>query len=188
MYFIQHLLFPGNLVSADDGQSPAADTPTTLEDLPSWLQTAVAQLSLDLQRVLFTISQLPNISTPDGFPLGFPIESLPESYREAEKLSVGLHTALQAIDPAMAARWHWRDIRKVRRSVEVAIQTGKPHSQIIVEQKKEPVTSEYVFVKLVSSNAEPNIEIPDACFLAIRAAVGARSKIERESTENGRGQ
>jgi len=35
-----------------------------------------------------------------------------------EKESLALHHLLEILDPAEAARWHWRDTRKVRRSLE----------------------------------------------------------------------
>lgn len=136
MYFLQNLLFPGKLVSAEDVSASATSNPKGLHELDLWLRAAVESLPPALQDVLFVIQDLPNISTPDGFAADFPVHRLPQEYREAEKLSMGLHVALQAIDPDMAARWHWRDIRKVRRSVEVALQTGKRHSQIMLEQKE----------------------------------------------------
>ena len=145
MYFIQHLLFPGNLVSAaEEGGSTSSADPKSLEELPEWLKEAVCTLSPSLQALLFTIQDLPATSTPDAFSADFPVDRLPEEYREAEKLSLALYTILQAVDPIMAARWHWRDIRKVRRSVEVALQTGKRHSEIISEQQQVPSEAEYV--------------------------------------------
>jgi tRNA dimethylallyltransferase len=144
MYFIQHLLLPGNLVSAEDAQSGPIANPKTLEDLPVWLRDAVSSFPTPLLDVLFVIQDLPNISSPEAFAADFPINRLPPDYREGEKLSMGLHTILHSIDPTMATRWHWRDIRKVRRSVEVALQTGKPHSQIIAEQKDVPSEAECV--------------------------------------------
>ncbi|KAJ5579603.1 uncharacterized protein N7459_005588 [Penicillium hispanicum] len=42
---------------------------------------------------------------------------------------------LQEVDPAMAARWHPRDGRKIRRSLEIYFQTGRPASEIYAEQK-----------------------------------------------------
>lgn len=144
MYFIQHLLFPGNLVSAaEDGDSSNSANPKNSENLPDWLKEAVCTLPPSLQAVLFIIQDLPATSTPDAFSADFPVDRLPEEYGEAEKFSLALYTILQAVDPIMAARWHWRDIRKVRRSVEVALQTGKRHSEIIVEQQQVPSEAEY---------------------------------------------
>ncbi|CAG8116169.1 unnamed protein product [Penicillium olsonii] len=41
---------------------------------------------------------------------------------------------LREVDPVMAARWHPRDGRKIRRSLEIFFQTGRPASEIYKEQ------------------------------------------------------
>ncbi|KAJ5779013.1 hypothetical protein N7457_006733 [Penicillium paradoxum] len=41
---------------------------------------------------------------------------------------------LREVDPVMAARWHPRDGRKIRRSLEIYFQTGRPASEIYKEQ------------------------------------------------------
>lgn len=43
---------------------------------------------------------------------------------------------LQEVDPVMAERWHPRDTRKIRRSLEIYFQTGGPASEIYEEQKR----------------------------------------------------
>ncbi|KAJ5645797.1 hypothetical protein N7490_002169 [Penicillium lividum] len=42
---------------------------------------------------------------------------------------------LREVDPVMAARWHPKDGRKIRRSLEIYFQTGRPASEIYEEQK-----------------------------------------------------
>ena len=42
---------------------------------------------------------------------------------------------LREVDPAMAARWHPKDGRKIRRSLEIYFETGRPASEIYAEQK-----------------------------------------------------
>ncbi|KAJ5924944.1 hypothetical protein N7454_007583 [Penicillium verhagenii] len=42
---------------------------------------------------------------------------------------------LREVDPVMAARWHPKDGRKIRRSLEIYFQTGRPASEIYAEQK-----------------------------------------------------
>ncbi|KAJ5708644.1 hypothetical protein N7488_008445 [Penicillium malachiteum] len=42
---------------------------------------------------------------------------------------------LREVDPVMAARWHPKDGRKLRRSLEIYFQTGRPASEIYAEQK-----------------------------------------------------
>ncbi|KAL4877660.1 IPP transferase-domain-containing protein [Aspergillus karnatakaensis] len=43
---------------------------------------------------------------------------------------------LREVDPAMADRWHPKDRRKIRRSLEIYFQTGKPASQVYAEQRQ----------------------------------------------------
>ncbi|CAG8461452.1 4300_t:CDS:10 [Diversispora eburnea] len=45
-----------------------------------------------------------------------------------------LYKHLQEVDPVMSNRWHWNDRRKIRRSLQIYLQTGKPHSEWIKEQ------------------------------------------------------
>lgn len=48
-----------------------------------------------------------------------------------------LHTLLAALDPPVASRWHWRDTRKVLRSLEIIRDSGRKVSEIIEEQSKD---------------------------------------------------
>ncbi|KAK0383753.1 hypothetical protein NLU13_9664 [Sarocladium strictum] len=43
---------------------------------------------------------------------------------------------LRRLDPDIAQRWHPQDRRKIRRSLEICLQTGKPASFFYAEQKK----------------------------------------------------
>ncbi|KAL3448613.1 IPP transferase-domain-containing protein [Aspergillus insuetus] len=43
---------------------------------------------------------------------------------------------LREVDPAMADRWHPKDTRKIRRSLEIFFQKGKPASQVYAEQRR----------------------------------------------------
>ncbi|KAI8449279.1 IPP transferase-domain-containing protein [Phakopsora pachyrhizi] len=53
-----------------------------------------------------------------------------------EDLCLGLYEALKVVDPIMAQRWHWRNLRKVRRSLEVIVCSGKRMSSLIDEQDR----------------------------------------------------
>ncbi|CAG8511803.1 10162_t:CDS:10 [Paraglomus occultum] len=46
-----------------------------------------------------------------------------------------LYERLQNVDPIMANRWHRKDRRKIRRSLQIYLQTGKRHSDWIEEQQ-----------------------------------------------------
>ncbi|KAL4999008.1 IPP transferase-domain-containing protein [Aspergillus recurvatus] len=43
---------------------------------------------------------------------------------------------LREVDPIMADHWHPKDTRKIRRSLEIYFQTGKPASQVYAEQRQ----------------------------------------------------
>lgn len=44
---------------------------------------------------------------------------------------------LREVDPVMADRWHPNETRKIRRSLEIYLQTGRPASEIYAEQKRQ---------------------------------------------------
>ena len=46
-----------------------------------------------------------------------------------------MYGELQKVDPVMAARWHPKDVRKIRRSLEIWLQTGKRASETYAEQR-----------------------------------------------------
>ncbi|CAG8499643.1 13202_t:CDS:2 [Acaulospora colombiana] len=56
-----------------------------------------------------------------------------------------LYERLQEVDPVMANRWHWNDRRKIRRSLQIYLQTGKPHSEWIKEQHQHRSVPHYRF-------------------------------------------
>ncbi|KAJ3273006.1 hypothetical protein HDV01_004912 [Terramyces sp. JEL0728] len=55
------------------------------------------------------------------------------------------HETLCTVDPVMGKRWHPRDIRKIRRSLEIFYTTGKKHSHHIEAQKKDQAGSKLRF-------------------------------------------
>ncbi|RUP49113.1 Trit1 protein [Jimgerdemannia flammicorona] len=69
-----------------------------------------------------------------------PSSSPPSSSTEGDELDVDaptLYERLKEVDPVMANRWHPSDRRKIRRSLETYLQTGKRHSEIIKEQHEQ---------------------------------------------------
>lgn len=119
-YWIQHLLFPGRLVGQP---SPAGEmTPPNVDISP-------IKVSDDLAK---TISQLP----PELLDL---FNTLPDQYpsaRENPEAALTLHNLIEALDPVVAKRWHWKDTRRVLRSIEILKTTGRRASDIIEEQSK----------------------------------------------------
>ncbi|EGG06550.1 uncharacterized protein MELLADRAFT_36049 [Melampsora larici-populina 98AG31] len=59
---------------------------------------------------------------------------LDKDIRALQSVGLALFNALRVIDPEMSERWHWRDLRKVRRSLEVPVCTGKKMSAVVAEQ------------------------------------------------------
>ncbi|KAI8942967.1 hypothetical protein NX059_001006 [Plenodomus lindquistii] len=47
-----------------------------------------------------------------------------------------IHSRLRQVDPIMADRWHPNERRKIQRSLEIYLRTGKPASQVYNEQRK----------------------------------------------------
>jgi len=55
--------------------------------------------------------------------------------------ALAMHRLLEALDPAVASRWHWRDTRKVLRSLKIIAETGKLPSEIFAEQSETDLTA-----------------------------------------------
>ena len=73
-------------------------------------------------------------SKKDHQPQG-PTEDLEEKYPALKESTEKLLATLQAVDPVMAERWHPNDRRKIQRSLEIYLQTGRKASDIYAEQR-----------------------------------------------------
>jgi tRNA dimethylallyltransferase len=98
-------------VSCPDS-SPSAGSKRPLDGLSS----ALSQATTDL-RELF-----------DALP------EAPPSAADNPSAALALYNLLQALDPPVAARWHWRDTRKVLRNLDIMKESGKKVSEILQEQ------------------------------------------------------
>lgn len=49
---------------------------------------------------------------------------------------------LKKVDPAMASKWHPKDRRKIQRSLEIYLQTGRPASELYAEQAERKLSSQ----------------------------------------------
>src|SRR6266852_2763528 len=58
-----------------------------------------------------------------------------------------LHALLSVLDPAVAARWHWKDTRKVLRSIRIMQDTGRKPSNIISQQSQRNIQPRYIACK-----------------------------------------
>ena len=144
-YYVQSLLFPELLVSdrlRDTAQAAGASVVDLSRiEADSVLGRRLAQLDGTDRALLELLPSLPNISSVAGFAPGFPIERLPSlALHDIEHFAMSLYTMLQTLDPDTASRWHWRDIRKVRRCLEICVAEGRPASEVWAAQKADEST------------------------------------------------
>lgn len=139
-YYVQSLLFPELLVGdrlRDTAQAAGASViDLSRVKVDSVLGRRLAQLDGTDRALLELLPSLPNISSVAGFAPGFPVERLPSlALHDIEHFAMSLYTMLQTLDPDTASRWHWRDIRKVRRCLEICVAEGRPASEVWAAQK-----------------------------------------------------
>ncbi|KAK2467099.1 hypothetical protein APHAL10511_001357 [Amanita phalloides] len=121
-YWIQHLLFPGHLLSEGKLLSPPGSrTDNAIQEQSAFMTRSISSLKTE-NLELFT-------NLPD----------LPPSAAEAPKDAWRLYTLLSELDPAMSNRWHWRDTRKVLRSLQIIKESGRKASDVIAEQATNPL-------------------------------------------------
>ncbi|KAJ3796772.1 tRNA isopentenyltransferase [Lentinula aff. detonsa] len=118
-YWIQHLLFPNRLAKdinlVDDLERP----PSSIFEASEGLASAIKLLPQELQDLFACL--------PDPAPSA---ESNPEE-------AFRLYNLLKALDESVAARWHWKDTRKVLRSIRIIQETGRKPSELIHEQSQD---------------------------------------------------
>ncbi|WFD34894.1 leukotriene-A4 hydrolase [Malassezia cuniculi] len=102
-YYLQHFLFPGRLVSADEGE-PDKES---------------------LERLARRISALPAEQQALWSTLDAEVQSNAAPPANADQMW-GL---LKVLDPESAARWHYNDHRKVLRSLRILRDTGRSQSE-----------------------------------------------------------
>ncbi|BGP14440.1 hypothetical protein JCM10213_004563 [Rhodosporidiobolus nylandii] len=144
-YYLQNLIFPNQLVNdpSAEASTPCTSlsyTPRTTNDVhkfPPSLRQAIETLPEELLTLFLALPCLPQLSTPDDFPHSFPQHLLPPRLRSPETLTPALFNLLQRIDPSSAERWHWRDIRKVRRALDI-VWEGRRWEDVVQEQQARP--------------------------------------------------
>ncbi|CEL51965.1 tRNA dimethylallyltransferase, mitochondrial OS=Schizosaccharomyces pombe (strain 972 / ATCC 24843) GN=tit1 PE=3 SV=1 [Rhizoctonia solani AG-1 IB] len=96
-YWVQHLLFANGLTSLEHPtHEPTAESP---------IPTSLTNLPPSLQQLF------------DNLP--------PRGDGVDEATAFDLHSLLSHLDPATAARWHWKDTRKVLRSLNIIRESNK---------------------------------------------------------------
>ncbi|KIK63795.1 hypothetical protein GYMLUDRAFT_162504 [Collybiopsis luxurians FD-317 M1] len=118
-YWIQHLLFPNRLakdINSDfDDSLSAGEHPEMSEELARSIESLPPEL-IDL------LSSLPDPApSADTDPGG----------------ALQLYNLLKALDATIAARWHWKDTRKVLRNLRIILERGRKPSELIHEQSQE---------------------------------------------------
>lgn len=58
--------------------------------------------------------------------------------------ALALYNLLKALDPPVAARWHWRDTRKVLRNLVIMKESGRKVSEIFQEQSAVTLSPRWV--------------------------------------------
>ncbi|GAA5855921.1 hypothetical protein JCM8547_000417 [Rhodosporidiobolus lusitaniae] len=144
-YYLQNLVLPNQLVNDPLTETPAPSTtltpsPRTLEDIrtfPEPLRRSIESLPAELLTLFLTLPCLPQISSPDDFPPSFPLDLLPPRLRSPDTLPPALYDLLRRVDPKSAERWHWRDIRKVRRALYI-VWSGRRWEDVVQDQQARP--------------------------------------------------
>jgi len=127
-YYLQHLILPGRLVSVRSEDDE--------KDEDNIRPTSVQQFSLiDVEKIAQEKSRIPLMA--EQVDLLYRIVNLSHSSTIEKMDQIEIWKLLNCLDEEMAKRWHFRDFRKITRSIKVLFETGRRHSELIVEQKME---------------------------------------------------
>ena len=115
-YWIEHLVFPGRLSGHPDQVSH--QSPPTADSKPpsDGLSSALSQITTDMRELFDALPESPPSAADDP------------------AAALTLYNLLQALDPPVAARWHWKDTRKVLRNLVIIKESGRKVSEIFQEQ------------------------------------------------------
>ncbi|KAF8841003.1 tRNA isopentenyltransferase [Paxillus ammoniavirescens] len=171
-YWIQHLLFPNRLANEDlSSTSGGASIPDRI-------------MSASLDR---SISQLP----PDLLDLWRALPRHPPNAATNPEGALSLHKLLQALDDPVASRWHWRDTRKVLRSLQIMQESGRTPSEIISEQSESPLSPRYrtlcfwLYAEPSALNPRLDKRVDDMIKLGLLDEIRALQKIASSSSVHG---
>lgn len=126
-YWIQHLIFPNRLAPKDTPEVACTN---------SWSQELKGSIASLPPHLLTLLTNLP-------------LEA-PSAKLDPDK-AFSLHALLSALDPVIAKRWHWKDTRKVLRSLEILKENRKRPSDVILEQSKNTSDSRPRYKNLLSN-------------------------------------
>ncbi|KAJ3013286.1 UNVERIFIED_CONTAM: hypothetical protein HDU68_000779 [Siphonaria sp. JEL0065] len=123
-YYIQSILWDSNLVSSST-TAPDTQKQELVEEVQEPKDEPHASIPADLSVQISSALENSDAS--------FKYKS--ESEQDAIVLELG--RLLDVVDPVMATRWHPKDWRKIRRSLQVYFTMGERHSEILNRQKEE---------------------------------------------------
>lgn len=127
---MQHLVFPGRLVSSFDSPDSGLheESSAALEEPVSVSEQLAQAITTTPPALLQVYKHLPDD---------------PPSAGTDPEAAYSLHSLLSSLDPAVASRWHWKDTRKVLRSLQIIKQSGRLSSDIIQEQSETTLEPRY---------------------------------------------
>ena len=114
-YWIQHLLFQNTLPAT---QGPSSHKRTEPESGSELLASRFRSLPDELQLLFLSLPTDP-----------------PSAKTDADG-AFALHSLLSGLDPDMAARWHWKDTRKVLRNLEIIKENGCTATEAVTSAAK----------------------------------------------------
>lgn len=123
-YWIQHLVFPGRLVSESEPLSSSPEHSCTAEVLQRQSDAMTRSVSNLDKGLLEVFTNLP--------------EHPPSASKEPDA-AWQLYALLSELDSTTGSRWHWRDTRKILRSLQIIKETGRKASDVMEEQSLNPL-------------------------------------------------
>jgi len=88
---------------------------------------------------------------------------------------------LRRVDPIMADRWHPNDRRKIQRSLEIYLQTGKKASDIYAEQRQQTIEHRSVAETDSGIPDEPSLRFPTLLFWVHAESDALKERLDKRA-------
>ncbi|KAL1845975.1 tRNA dimethylallyltransferase, mitochondrial [Paecilomyces lecythidis] len=111
------------------------------------------------QSVLFNDALVGNGSGDEGYVSEKEYTSTSQLWPILDAPAEVMLEKLREVDPVMAERWHPNETRKIRRSLEIFFQTGRPASEIYAEQKRQKQASLLTANDIVGIGGDDKIDV-----------------------------
>lgn len=115
---------------------------------------------------------------------GLSREEINRRYPILEKSTEEILEQLRVVDPVMADRWHPNDRRRIQRSLEIYLMTGKPASRAYEEQRERRVLHQSKGTRIGTSEAEVASLLQSTLFFWVHADSKVLSKRLEGRVEN----